>query len=98
MPTPIFALRLPQKIQDDLGEIARIYGAPSTRAFAREILEVMVSGEVERVKAFNGRLMMKMGEQMTLRLNASLDEGALHQKRARKRKPAPVDTKRRRKR
>lgn len=73
MPTPIFAMRLSAKTQQDLAEMAKIYGSPNTRAFAREILEVMTSGDLERVKLFNGKLIKGMGEQLTLKLNAAMD-------------------------
>lgn len=73
MATPIFAMRLSAKTQQDLAEMAKIYGSPNTRAFAREILEVMTSGDLERVKLFNGKLIKGMGEQLTLKLNAALD-------------------------
>jgi hypothetical protein len=73
MPTPLYALRLPQQTQDAIVELAKIYGAPTGRAFAREILEVITSGDMERIKSFNGRLIQGMGEQLTLKLNASLD-------------------------
>ena len=73
MGTPIYALRLPQKTQEDIAELARIYGAANARAFAREILEVITSGDIERIKAFNARLIKGMGEQLTLKLNSALD-------------------------
>jgi hypothetical protein len=73
MPTPTYSLRLPAETQKAIADLAAIYGAPNGRVFAREILEVMTSGDPERVKAFNGRLIRGMGEQLTLRLNASID-------------------------
>ena len=73
MPTPVFALRLPQKTQDDIAALSKVYGAPNARAFAREILEVITSGDMERIKAFNQRLITRMGEQLVLRLNAVVD-------------------------
>jgi hypothetical protein len=73
MPTPTYALRLPGETQKAIADLAGIYGAPNGRAFAREILEVMTSGDPERVKAFNARLIRGMGEQLTLKLNASID-------------------------
>lgn len=73
MATPIYSLRIPQKTQDEIAELARIYGAPNGRAFAREILEVITSGDLEKIKAFNGRLIKGMGEQLTLKLNSALD-------------------------
>jgi hypothetical protein len=73
MATPIFNLRLSEKTQTELREIARIYGAPSAGGFVREMIEVMVSGNPERLKDFNRRLMSKVGEQLALNLNAVVD-------------------------
>jgi len=84
MPTPLYALRLPQKTQDDIAELAKVYGAPTGRAFAREILEVMTSGDMEKVKAFNARLVQKVGEQLTLKFNAMVDAASEPQKQAKK--------------
>jgi len=73
MPTPTFTLRLPLVAQNNLREMAKVYGAPNTRAFAAEVLAVMSSGDLEQVKAFNGRLIARAGEQLTLKLNAAMD-------------------------
>lgn len=78
MPTPTFTMRLPKKTQDELAELAKVYGAPNTRALAREVLEVIVSGDIERIKAFNARLITRMGEQLVLRLNAVVDPKPKH--------------------
>jgi hypothetical protein len=64
--TPLYTLRLPQKTQDDLADISRIYGATSPRAFAREILEVATSGDLSKLQAFAERLMKATGEQLML--------------------------------
>jgi len=72
MPTPLYTLRLPQKTQDDIAEMGKVYGAPNGRAFAREILEIMCSGDPTRVQSFNRRLMMAVGEQLALKLNEPL--------------------------
>lgn len=73
MPTPIFTIRLSPKVQGDLRDLGAIYGAPNARAFAREILEVITSGEIERIKAFNQRLITRMGQQLVLKLNEVVD-------------------------
>jgi len=73
MPTPTFTLRLSAETQKSLADMAKVYGAPNTRAFAAEVLAVMSSGDIERVKAFNGRLIARAGEQLTLKLNAAMD-------------------------
>lgn len=73
MPTPLYTLRLPEKTQANIAELSVIYGAANPRAFAREILEVVTSGDVEKLKAFNARLVHGMGQQLTLRFNSTLD-------------------------
>ncbi len=74
MPTPTYALRLARKTQDDLAQMAKVYGAPNGRAFAREILETVCSGEPARMAAFNRRLLQGVGEQLALTLNAPLEK------------------------
>lgn len=84
----MFALRLSEKTQGELAAMAKVYGAPTSSAFAREILEVVVSGDIERVKAFNARLIAKVGEQLQMKFSAALDEAAGAGKPAKKpRKP-----------
>lgn len=73
MPTPIFTIRLAPKTQEDLASMSKVYGSPNPRAFAREVLEVMCSGDLARVKDFNARLIRGVGEQLTLKLNAAAD-------------------------
>jgi hypothetical protein len=73
MPSPQFSFRLPAADKAALLEMAKIYGAPSPGAFCAEMIGVMCSGDLERVKAFNGRLIAKAGEQLTLKLNAAMD-------------------------
>lgn len=80
MPTPHFAFRLPAEKAAALREMAKLYGAASTSEFLREMVGAMCSGDVEQVKVFNGRLFQRIGEQLTLKLNATLDTVA----------PAPV--------
>lgn len=76
MPSPIFTLRLPQKDREALDHMAKVYGAPSSGGFVAEMIGVMCSGDVERVKSFVSRLIQKSGEQLTLQLNATLDSVA----------------------
>lgn len=76
MPTPIYALRLPAKVQEDIAALGKIYGAPNGRAFAREILEVTVSGDIARIQAFNSRLILRMGEQLQLEFSAAVQKAA----------------------
>jgi hypothetical protein len=74
MPSPIFSFRMPAKDRAALNEMAKLYGAPSSGAFVAEMVGVMCSGDVERVKAFVGRLIARAGEQLALRFNTMLDE------------------------
>jgi len=76
MPTPVYALRLSQKTQDDLSALGKVYGSPNGRAFAREILETVCSGDPVRMAAFNKRLLIGVGEQLALKLNAPLERMA----------------------
>jgi hypothetical protein len=73
MPSPQFSFRLPEKDKASLLEMSKVYGAASPGAFCAEMVGVMCSGDMERVKAFNAKLIKGMGEQLTLKLNAALD-------------------------
>lgn len=88
MPSPQFTFRLPQKDKEALTEMAAIYGAPSPGAFCAAMVGALCSGDLERIKAFNARLVKGMGEQLTLKLNASMDAIAAAEK------PAKQATKR----
>jgi hypothetical protein len=68
MPTPTYALRLPKKVQDDLASIGLVYGAPNGRAFAREILEVVTSGNPDRISLFVQRFVERIGGQTSFAL------------------------------
>lgn len=70
VPTPIFNFRLPENEANDLRRVAKLYGAPSTSAFLREMLMVFCSGEPDQARSFVGRLFSRLGEQLTLPLNA----------------------------
>jgi hypothetical protein len=74
MPTPHFNFRLAEDKANSLREMAKLYGAPNTSEFLREMVGAMCSGDVEQVKAFNGRLFQRIGEQLTLKLNATFDK------------------------
>lgn len=84
MPTPHFSFRLPVDQADSLRDMAKLYGAKDTSSFLREMVGAMCSNDMEKVKAFNGRLATKMGEQLTLKLNAVLDEATGAGKKAKK--------------
>ena len=73
MPTPTFTFRLPRADQEALAEMAKLYGSKNSSEFARELVGVMCSGDMERIKTFNGRLIARMGEQLTLKFNAAVD-------------------------
>jgi hypothetical protein len=68
MPTPTYALRLPKKVQDDLTTIEHVYGAPNGRAFAREILEVVTSGDPDRISLFVAKFIDRLGGQTSFYL------------------------------
>jgi hypothetical protein len=85
----MFALRLPEKVQESLRDMAKVYGSPNASAFAREMLTAMTSGDIEQVKAFNARLIARAGEQLTLTLNAALDAAPTSKKPAKKAKKPP---------
>lgn len=71
-------MRLSVQDQKLLAEMSKVYGAPNPRAFLREILQVMLSGDAERLRGFNTRLAQGVGkhmaEQMAFKLNETLDE------------------------
>lgn len=75
MPSPIFSFRLPHKEADSLREMSKIFGVPNTSMFLREMIGAMCSGDPQRIKDFNAKLIAKAGEQLTLKLNAVVDEG-----------------------
>lgn len=86
---PVFTVRLSADSKRNLVEMARVFGAPTVSQFAREILEVFSSGDVERARSFTLRLADRAGEQLKLSLNASFDKVAETQKPAKQaRKPA----------
>lgn len=97
MPSPQFSFRLPEKDKASLLEMSKVYGAASPGAFCAEMVGVMCSGDMERVKAFNARLIKGMGEQLTLKLNAALD-GATDAEKPRKTPKVKRGAKRRAKR
>jgi len=72
MPTPTFTFRLPREEQLALVEMSKVFGAPNPRAFLREMLGAMCSGNAERVRDFNAKLIRAAGEQLILKLNAPL--------------------------
>jgi hypothetical protein len=84
MPSPKFSFRLPEKDKASLLEMSKVYGAASPGAFCAEMVGVMCSGDMERVKAFNARLIKGMGEQLTLTLNGALDAATGAEKPAQK--------------
>jgi hypothetical protein len=75
--TPHFAFRLPVDQAAALREMAKIYGAPNTSTFLREMVGASCSGDTEKIKAFNAKLFKGIGEQLTLKLSASIDEAML---------------------
>lgn len=84
MPSPQFTFRLPAKDKAALQEMSKIYGSPSPGAFCAEVVGAMCSNDPERVKAFNTRLIMRAGEQLTLKLNSAVDAAQPPEKPAKK--------------
>ena len=72
--TPLFSFRLPVEQAAALREMSKLYGSPSPSAFLRDMVGSSCSGDSEKIKAFNARLIKGIGEQLTLKLNASIDE------------------------
>lgn len=66
--TPFLSVRLDMRTQKTLRELSRIYGSPSRAAFVREMITTMVSGDAERIHAFNYRLFKRVGEKAQLQL------------------------------
>jgi hypothetical protein len=66
--TPTFTFRLPDEERKQLVAMSKLYGSPNPRAFLREMIGSMVSGDQERATAFNTRLVEKMTGQMALAL------------------------------
>ena len=67
---PIIALRLPKAERGRLRAVAKIYGAPSTSAFVRDMLRAILSGTPEGPAPFLQRLGMALGQQQQLDLFA----------------------------
>jgi len=86
VPTPIFAFRLPVTEREALIEMSKLCGYPNPRAFLREMVGTMCSGDVERVKQFNARLIRAAGEQLILKLNGPLEKPASTGRKPRKRR------------
>lgn len=72
--TPVFTFRLPVEQAAALREMTKIYGAPNASVFLRDMVGSSCSGDSEKIKAFNARLFKAGGEQLILKLNASIDE------------------------
>ena len=64
METPLFALRLPQVLQDQIKEMSKVYGSPNPRAFLRELIECVLSGDQAKATAFNVRLVERVTGQL----------------------------------
>ena len=88
MPTPVYRFRLSEADQKNLVDVSKLYGAPNTSVFLREMVSSLCSGDQKRVSEFVTRLIMKMGEQLTLNLvqQAARDskQSVVRAKRARK--------------
>lgn len=89
MPSPKFTFRLPAKDKASMLEVSKLFGAVSPGAFCAEMIGAVCSGDMERIKAFNAKLIRGMGEQLTLKLNSAMDVAFEAEKPAKKgRKPS----------
>ena len=59
-------------MQDQIKEMSVVYGAPNPRAFLRELIECVLSGDLGRINAFNVRLVERATGQMHLKMEADL--------------------------
>jgi hypothetical protein len=64
----VYTLRVSKQTADEIARMSCVYGSKTPRAFAREILEVMCSGDEQRVGAFLTRLFERITGQMALQL------------------------------
>ena len=71
--TPFFTLRLPQELQDQIKVMGKAYGSSSPRAFCRELLETVLSGDVAKMTAFNVRLVERVTGQLQLGMEQDLE-------------------------
>jgi hypothetical protein len=71
MPTPLYRLRLARDLQAKVAEVGRIYGAPNTSVFIRELLSAVCSGDQKELFAFQARLSEKLTGQLMLELVAA---------------------------
>ena len=71
---PVFCFRLPVDQAAALREMAKIYGSRNPSIFLREMVGASCSGDPDKIKAFNAKLFKGIGEQLTLKLSASIDE------------------------
>lgn len=73
---PVFTLRLPVAVHAEIRDMAKVYGATSPRAFVRELLLAVLSGDPRQVAEFNSRLITRMGEQLVLDLTQKANQEA----------------------
>jgi predicted DNA-binding protein len=75
--TPVFSFRLKQELQDQIKEISKAYGSPNPRAFVRELIETVLSGDIGRANAFNIRLIERATGQLQLRMEDEMQAALL---------------------
>lgn len=66
MPSPIFAFRLPAVKAEKVRELAKIYGSPNPSAFCRDLVDVISSGDADRLVHFHRTLQKRLNEQLVL--------------------------------
>ena len=69
MPTPLYNVRLDDGTKKRLEAVAKIYGAPNTSAFLREMLTSILSEDPNGPGAFLQRLGLALHRQAQLELN-----------------------------
>lgn len=73
---PPFTIRLPVAVHEEIKDMAKVYGALNPRAFVRELLLAVLSGDPRQVADFNSRLITRMGEQLVLDLTQKANQEA----------------------
>lgn len=66
------SIRLSLADREALTKVAVINGSPSLRAFCREVLSLLATGDAEKMIAFNSRLIEQAGQQMIFAMKAQL--------------------------
>lgn len=71
--TEVQTFRITKGDKDTVKELAKLYGSRSPGEFISEMVSSMISGDPKKAGVFLHRLTQKMGEQLTLDLQAKLE-------------------------